>query len=289
MNQKPYNNAVSDALKKLQNVAVGVTISRKSTKSESPKSSDDDIDDDDDDDDHEMIEFDELEERDDDSSDVDFIPDKTKKKAAATRTRKSSAKIVVVNVESPPVYVCLMCRERFTSFEPLKDHMKNSTQCKEKYLKCDICSKVFDTKKGLQQHGQTHRDKSTTVCEQCGRQFSNQFNLENHKSSKHDISDYNVSEHGSIYRCKLCDDQFTNRKDLYDHISNHSKEPTPVLCDCCGRSFKSAEALRSHRRIHQDIRPFACYACPKRFRSRLQMTQHFHVHTGNTRIPHPFH
>lgn len=168
MNKKPYKIDVSDALKKLQNVAVGVTISRKSIKSvpsdadSLKRSSDDDIteehldleesNDNIDDDDHEMIEFDELE-NDDDSSDVDFIPDQTKRKAAATRppakTRKSSAKIVVVNVESPPVYVCLMCKERFPSFEPLKDHMKNSKQCKEKYLKCDICSKVFDTKKGL--------------------------------------------------------------------------------------------------------------------------------------------
>lgn len=201
-------------------------------------------------------------------------PAKTNRKPT---DKDPASKILVVKMEAPPVYICMMCKEKFSSFEPLKDHMKNNSKCKQVQLKCEVCGKMCETKKALYQHSMVHKDKPTFVCEQCGKTFTNRFNLENHKSSKH--GEY-VEEHGNIYKCKVCDNQFTSRKDLYDHISNHAKTPVTLLCDTCGKSFTSVENLRSHMRIHQNIRPFACTYCPKRFRSRLQLTQHLHVHTG---------
>lgn len=288
-------NAISDVLKRLQTSGMGITIKRKAVQSaasdckkqkENGNSEKKPMV-------HEL-ELNGNEDLMDGEEDVDFegIDDQTKtndvgsspndeSKSPDTKTnatsKKSMPKTIIVNVEAPPIYVCLMCQAKFPSFDPLKEHMKNNKRCKEIHLKCDKCEKIFDTRKGLQQHIQTHRAKPTLVCEQCGKTFAHQFNLENHKSSQH--GEY-IEDVDSIYRCKECDDQFTSRRDLYEHISKHSKEPTPVLCDYCGRSFKSSESLRSHIRIHQDIRPHPCTYCAKRFRSRLQMTQHLHVHTG---------
>lgn len=212
------------------------------------------------------------------TSPVEKSPANTQAKNSRKPTDKDpSSKVLVVKMEAPPVYICMMCKEKFSSFEPLKDHMKNNSKCKQVQLKCEVCGKMWETKKALYQHSMVHKDKPTFVCEQCGKTFTNRFNLENHKSSKH--GEY-VEEHGNIYKCKVCDNQFTSRKDLYDHISNHAKTPVTLLCDTCGKSFTSVENLRSHMRIHQNIRPFACTYCPKRFRSRLQLTQHLHVHTG---------
>lgn len=107
--------------------------------------------------------------------------------------------------------------------------------------------------------------------------YTNQFNLENHKSAQH--GEY-VQEHGHTYRCQMCEARFDNRTDLYAHIANHEKTPVTVVCDKCGKSFNSNKALHTHLRQHLDIRPYACTYCPKRFGKRLTLTQHLHVHTG---------
>lgn len=273
---------IYDVLKRLQSSGNGITIKRKTIPTADTNNSSNDhieptaneptIDEETPDTNIEILE--ELEPV--DISDPDFYTDD--KLTPITKPKKSSSKTIVLNVEAPPIYICLLCQSKFSSFEALAAHMKNNRHCKEISQKCDKCGKVFDTRKSLQQHLQTHKDKPTLVCEQCGKTFAHQFSLDNHKSSQH--GEYEEEIMDSIYRCKECDAHFTNRRELYEHISKHTKVPTPVLCDYCGRSFKSSDSLRSHMRCHQNVRPFPCTFCDRRFRSRLQMQQHLHVHTG---------
>lgn len=202
-------------------------------------------------------------------------PGSSNKRKMSTNHQKE--KVVVIKLTADPVYICMTCRGKFESFEILKAHMKGSNECKLANSTCEVCGKVFEKRKSLYQHSLTHREKEAFVCDQCGKVYTNRFNLENHKSSQH--GEY-VEENGSIYKCKMCDTQFTNRTDLYAHINDHSKIPVTLLCDTCGKCFRSAERLRAHKRLHMNIRPFHCTYCPKHFRSRLQLTQHLHVHTG---------
>lgn len=188
-----------------------------------------------------------------------------------------STKPTVVKMLCEASFVCMTCKINVHTFEELRIHMKTNITCKQINLTCDVCSKICDSKKSLYQHTLTHKQKSAFVCEECGKIYTNRFNLENHKSSFHGEQ---VEEYGSIYKCKICDDQFTNRKDLYEHLTNHRKMPSVNLCDTCGKCFNYPEQLRSHVRVHSDHRPFPCTYCEKRFRSRLQQLQHLHVHNG---------
>lgn len=206
-------------------------------------------------------------------------PSSSSSKPAATSTSTTTSSLIVqpVNVtpksNKPTVvkmlceasFVCMTCKINVHTFEELKIHMKTSIACKQINLTCDACGKICDSKKSLYQHSLTHKQKSAFVCEECGKIYTNRFNLENHKSSFHGEQ---VEEYGSIYKCKICDDAFTNRKDLYDHLSNHRKMPSVNLCDTCGKCFNYPEQLRSHVRVHSDHRPFPCTYCDKRFRSR---------------------
>lgn len=143
-----------------------------------------------------------------------------KKKISPAKLQKQS-KVQVVHIQGPATYICMTCKDKFPTFEVLKEHIKSNVPCKSVNLTCEKCSKIFDSKKSLYQHSLTHREKWSYMCEECGKSYSNRFNLENHKSSFHGE---NVEEYGSIYKCKICDKQFTTRKDLYQHINTHSKE-----------------------------------------------------------------
>lgn len=173
-----------------------------------------------------------LDTNDDDPS-ADYIPneittrnrkntdesDELKRKKNTTNSSKSK-NVIVIKMDRPAAYVCTTCQSRFPDFERLKEHIKTSKKCKIVNLTCEVCDKVCDTKKALYAHTLTHRYKSTFVCDECGKTYTNRFNLENHKSSVHGEQ---IEEYGSIYKCKVCENQFTNRKDLFDHVESHSK------------------------------------------------------------------
>lgn len=158
---------------------------------------------------------------------VESKPQKKIKRKLSSAKLQRQSKVQIVHIQGPASYICMTCKDKFPTFETLKEHIKSNLPCKSVNLTCDKCPKVCDNKKSLYQHSLTHRDKWSYMCEECGKSYSNRFNLENHKSSFHGDS---VDEYGSIYKCKICDKQFTVRKELYQHISSHSKEVSSFLC-----------------------------------------------------------
>jgi uncharacterized Zn-finger protein len=203
----------------------------------------------------------------DDEDDDDYYqPSTSKKKKTSSATASTSAapkginpskKNIdkVIQLDCPAVYVCMACKSRFKSFEELKAHMDSSSDCINSNLKCEQCGKICTNRKHLYSHRLTHVPKETHICDQCGKSYTNSFNLENHKSQVHGEDLYEV---GCIYKCKDCDATFEGRKDLYKHMEDHKNEVLNLLCDNCGKCFHSQESLRSHQRVHLDIKPFAC-------------------------------
>lgn len=228
--QKPFPAFARDPLK-LEDARKLPTIGQHSNGDANPDEDDYEVDDDDDED-YDADEMETaayledalMEEDDEDGADEDYRPRGAYKRSAkpadqATPARRSE-KVVIVKMNSPAAYVCMTCKHKFDTFEQLKTHMITSQRCKEMHLTCDRCGKVCTTRKALYQHQVTHRDKFAFVCDKCGKTYTNRFNLENHKSSVHGER---VEEFGSIYKCKICEAQFNNRADLYEHIKFHAK------------------------------------------------------------------
>lgn len=233
---------------------------------------------------------------DDDDDDDDYNPSgkkskvktKTKSKvhstnAATTTTtntknpsnNNASPKLKAIN--TPPVFLCMKCKNKFDSLADLKQHVFQTNSCTTVELTCKICDKTFETRKRLNAHAKVHEEKAKFICDKCGKMYTNQFNLENHKSSQH--GEY-LDECQNVYKCRICCEKYNNRTDLYSHMKTHTKDTQELLCDTCGKCFNNPHNLKSHQRVHLNIRPFACEACPKRFRNRLLLRQHLHVHTG---------
>ncbi|XP_026479715.1 zinc finger protein OZF-like [Ctenocephalides felis] len=200
--------------------------------------------------------------------------DTINKKKSTISPKKNIRKVIEIKATS--TFMCMHCRNRFSCYEKLKEHMTSNNDCKTKKLTCKICGKVSNDKKSLYQHTVSHKEKEICICEECGKSYSNIFSLESHKANVHGETE---ELYGSLYKCKICSLTFNKKRDLFLHVNSHTKEQVH-LCDTCGKCFSAADNLRAHLRIHSEIKPFVCEICDKQFRTKLALVQHSYSHSG---------
>ena len=57
-------------------------------------------------------------------------------------------------------------------------------------------------------------------------------------------------------------------------------EQRNYICPDCGKCFKTAATLYSHKLDHKEETPFTCNICSKGFKSKERLAQHQHRHSG---------
>lgn len=70
------------------------------------------------------------------------------------------------------------------------------------------------------------------ICDECGKDFSNPFDLDQHK----DIIHGRAPNRGDFsFRCSHCQESFSSHYELLEHVKEHKKEKTeaPRLCEIC--------------------------------------------------------
>jgi hypothetical protein len=190
----------------------------------------------------------------DDDSDEDFKPNKpqTSKKKSPNVSRssnKSTSKSQGVYIDTAINFTCAKCKKSFGSFDVLSEHMKERT-CFSEVIQCQICAKHFQTKKNLYAHMQTHKPKQKLMCDECAKEFNNQFDLDQHKESIHN----RVMKRGEFtYRCSHCQEAFSSHFELLEHVKEHQKEKkdAPRLCEICARLCANLKAYQAHMANHQ--------------------------------------
>ncbi|KAH0608137.1 uncharacterized protein H6S33_002189 [Morchella sextelata] len=90
--------------------------------------------------------------------------------------------------------------------------------------------------------------------------------------------------------CVQCRYTFKNARNLKVHIANtHGallEERRHHICEQCGTGFTKKHALKVHvRRVHEDLRPFACVDCPKTYGYKSQLQIHIENHHSGRRKP----
>ena len=80
--------------------------------------------------------------------------------------------------------------------------------------------------------------------------------------------------------CHICSKLFTDPSHFNRHLKIHANTKR-MLCDVCGKDFKTSETLSCHSKTHNPVlKQFVCKFCGKSFLDKRGMTRHERVHTG---------
>ncbi|XP_019699475.1 zinc finger protein 585A-like [Harpegnathos saltator] len=161
------------------------------------------------------------------------------------------------------LFTCHMCGKRFRVNQGLARHLKE-THAGIKNIPCDLCGRMFSTRRNAEDHRRIHTGERPYVCNVCGKTFKQKASLFVHNRTHSDVFPY---------KCSYCEQTFRTRPPLMVHITKHTGEK-PYACDVCGRCFRIKYELKRHRLIHSDEKPWRCTDCDLSFRQKRYLINH---------------
>ncbi|XP_064645661.1 uncharacterized protein LOC135498998 [Lineus longissimus] len=202
--------------------------------------------------------------------------------------------------KNPPMVTCYSCRAAFNNCDELLEH------CQQHYTepahKCQHCSKEYVTKVELEAHERRHQSVHAKPfkCDECSRCFLSDHNLQKHRKLHTNGSSFScwicdekftdravLSEHMKRHRlqgkeglwCKICKKGFANASNFVRHRKAHNLAESPHICAECGAIFATNWKLKNHKVLHSDEKPFACKNCPKTFKTAESLKGHQKIHS----------
>ncbi|SPY34980.1 Zinc finger, C2H2 type [Porphyromonas cangingivalis] len=144
---------------------------------------------------------------------------------------------------------------------------------KSEPLSCNICLQKFTDQNELESHiSKVHnnQDPSTNegvadqkiTCPECGQNFSNESDLDAHKTS-----------HDKTVRCDKSKEAFATETEMSTHKSAaHPTTTQTFRCDECNSEFPSLSSLQKHKnKVHS---PKECKYCQQQFKDQEALKAH---------------
>ncbi len=175
----------------------------------------------------------------------------------------------VSDCDGDGVYQCEVCPQSFSGEGQLQYH--RASHIIENTLTCKVCSQVFASKKGLDDHHKReHSTQNSFACKKCDMEFESKTSLRRHRAC-------HAKEKKHV--CDMCDRTFHDKHDLARHYRKHTGE-RPFQCEICGATFTLQFGLRQHLRTHTGEKLYHCAVCPAQYKSKLGLEIHSRTHTG---------
>jgi len=149
---------------------------------------------------------------------------------------------------------CKICLKTFTKWSSYAKHRKLS-HFSRRFL-CPKCPRTFHYLATLRKHDRmVHLKLRPYVCDQCGKTYSNIWQMKAHRKRRHETGP-------APLLCDGCGKGFYKLANLSLHKKLHVDEKLPRSHHCdCGRSFTCEVALRIHREKVHEPTPGSKYLC----------------------------
>lgn len=201
-----------------------------------------------------------------------------------TRTDHLRVHVLEVHRPSEKPFECNECCVKFATKNRLNEHKKYRTVC-------NVCGKIFCTKKQQLLHQAEEHDYTETIVRssKCHYTGCNEMVADcgwaEHMASKHSIS--REGKKRNQYECDICSKTYKTKAGLEFHmLSVHCPSSKKFKCKICGYATVSQKLLEKHQsKIHFEQRNFMCSVCGKTFRFNHQLKLHNYHHTGEKPFP----
>lgn len=138
-------------------------------------------------------------------------------------------------------FSCDVCSRRFAAKQNMRIHMRTHTG--EKPFSCASCGKLFSSNRNLREHQRIHTGEKPYACdyENCSEVFTHIWSLKVHKR-KH------VGE--QPFSCPWCTNKkFWQKSNLKKHLESHEAD-IPFRCTVCDQQFTRKFCLNQHLKVH---------------------------------------
>ena len=208
-------------------------------------------------------------------------------------------------------FPCIKCENSYNTKVALKWHKEyKHGSCSP----CNICSKVFESKKKLGGHVRDKHSPKLHSCNLCGIYFSRKLDLERHIVPCAQGKGRKASQ-DTKFICEMCSNCFATNASLGIHVRNKHREellnqPTESKweifnkyfikrmrerevdwnCKKCSQTFKRSNQLKRHMKVHrisavlvtgetltieqEDSDNFVCQVCSQEFGSMKGLGSH---------------
>ena len=111
-----------------------------------------------------------------------------------------------------------------------------------KGLKCNVCSKLFQSKSKLVEHYRKHTGEKPFACQICDKKFAHKCALVDHQTFHSDVRNF---------KCSICPESrsFKTKDQLSHHMVFHY-EPK-FVCSHCDYKAHTKSNLSQHEKSHR--------------------------------------